>query len=333
MPVPPRSRRRRSVPDGPTVDRTAPAARPRPGAARRGAALALGATLLLAGCSGDDGAPAGAADATQETPDDRGVDGEVVMPEATADLDTKPVLTVHDGPRPTTTQVLDVVVGDGPVAGPGDLVTVQYVGVLAADGQQFDASWDRGQPFPFQLGAGDVIAGWDEGVEGMAVGGRRILYIPADEAYGASGGGPIPEDADLVFVVDLLDVAEPVTKADEPQVELPDAAPDDLVVDDLVVGDGEEVVEGSLVDVHYVGVALSDGEVFDSSYDTGRPLTFRAGAGQLIPGFDEGMLGARVGGRRRLVIPPELAYGDEGAGEAIAPGETLVFVVDVVGVG
>lgn len=108
--------------------------------------------------------------------------------------------------------------------------------------------------------------------------------------------------------------------------------PTDLVVDDLTVGDGAQAEPGRTVDVHYVGVAHSTGEEFDSSYGRGTPLRFPLGAGRVIAGWDRGVTGMKVGGRRRLVIPPHLAYGDRGAGGVIAPGETLIFVVDLVGV-
>src|SRR3712207_1315456 len=109
-------------------------------------------------------------------------------------------------------------------------------------------------------------------------------------------------------------------------------APTDLEVTDLTVGDGAEAGPGSTVSVHYVGVAHSTGEEFDASYNRGEPLQFRLGAGQVIQGWDEGVTGMKVGGRRRLVIPPHQAYGDRGAGGVIGPGETLIFVVDLVAV-
>ncbi len=109
-------------------------------------------------------------------------------------------------------------------------------------------------------------------------------------------------------------------------------APTDLVITDLVVGDGAEAVAGQNVSVHYVGVAHSTGEEFDASYTRGDALSFRLGAGQVISGWDQGITGMKVGGRRQLVIPAHLAYGERGAGGAIKPGETLIFVVDLVDV-
>ena len=118
-----------------------------------------------------------------------------------------------------------------------------------------------------------------------------------------------------------------------PEIDFPgDQPPTDLLVEDLTVGDGAEATAGSTVSAHYVGVAHSTGEEFDASWNRGAPLDFRLGVGMVIAGWDAGIAGMRVGGRRRLTIPPHLAYGDRGAGGAIAPGETLVFVVDLMDV-
>jgi len=119
-------------------------------------------------------------------------------------LDTKPKIEASSDPAPTELVKEDIVVGDGAEAKSGDTVSVQYVGALYDTGKEFDASWDRGQPFEFTLGGGQVIQGWDEGVEGMKVGGRRKLIIPPDLGYGAQGSPPtIPANATLVFVIDL----------------------------------------------------------------------------------------------------------------------------------
>jgi peptidylprolyl isomerase len=120
---------------------------------------------------------------------------------------------------------------------------------------------------------------------------------------------------------------------ERPEIDFIDGPPPaDLVVTDEQIGEGEQAGHGSTVEVHYVGVAHSSGEEFDASWNRGEPLRFRLGSGQVIQGWDQGVMGMRVGGRRKLVIPPHLAYGDRGAGGVIKPGETLVFVVDLVGV-
>lgn len=113
-----------------------------------------------------------------------------------------------------------------------------------------------------------------------------------------------------------------------PQVE----APSQLVIEDVVVGTGDEAVKGKSVSVHYVGVAWSNGKQFDASWDRNEAFEFRLGAGQVISGWDNGVAGMKVGGRRQLTIPPDMGYGAHGAGGVIKGGETLVFVVDLLNV-
>ena len=125
-----------------------------------------------------------------------------------------------------------------------------------------------------------------------------------------------------------------MTDREKPTVEVPaDEVPSyQLELDDLIVGEGPEAVAGTLVDVHYVGVSWSTGNQFDASWDRGQTFAFRLGGGQVIAGWDQGVAGMRVGGRRRITIPPMLGYGKRGAGGVIGPDETLVFVVDLVAV-
>lgn len=162
---------------------------------------ALVAGVLVLGCGPDGGAERDGA-ASPDDPDQAG---------AEVDLSAKPdpttILDPDRGEPPVELVIEDLVVGDGDEAVPGSPVSVHYVGVDWATGEQFDASWDRGQPFVFGLGAGQVIAGWDQGVAGMQVGGRRVLTIPPDLAYGDRAvGDVIAPNATLVFVVDLLEV-------------------------------------------------------------------------------------------------------------------------------
>jgi peptidylprolyl isomerase len=118
---------------------------------------------------------------------------------------------------------------------------------------------------------------------------------------------------------------------EKPEVDFPGGEPPtELEISDIWEGDGAVAKAGDTVQVHYVGVAYSTGEEFDTSWSRGAPLEFRLGAGRVIAGWDQGIQGMRVGGRRQLIIPPGLAYGDRGAGRSIAPGETLIFVCDLV---
>ncbi|MGI4895185.1 MAG: FKBP-type peptidyl-prolyl cis-trans isomerase [Janthinobacterium lividum] len=119
----------------------------------------------------------------------------------------------------------------------------------------------------------------------------------------------------------------------KPEIDFPGGQPPtELEITDEVVGDGPEATPGVTVSAHYVGVAFSTGEEFDASWNRGQPLDFPLGAGMVIKGWDQGIVGMKVGGRRKLVIPPDLGYGDRGAGAAIKGGETLIFVVDLVAI-
>jgi peptidylprolyl isomerase len=118
---------------------------------------------------------------------------------------------------------------------------------------------------------------------------------------------------------------------EKPEIDFPGGEPPtDLEITEVWEGNGAEAKAGDMVQVHYVGVAFSTGEQFDASWDRGDPLQFQLGVGQVIAGWDRGVQGMKVGGRRQLIIPPDLAYGDRGAGRDIAPGETLIFVCDLV---
>ncbi|TVT44162.1 FKBP-type peptidyl-prolyl cis-trans isomerase [Amycolatopsis rhizosphaerae] len=119
----------------------------------------------------------------------------------------------------------------------------------------------------------------------------------------------------------------------KPEIDRPEGPPPaDLEITDITVGDGPEATSGKVVSVHYVGVSHSTGAEFDASWNRGEAFRFPLGQGHVIPGWDQGVVGMRVGGRRKLVIPPHLAYGSRGAGSVIKPNETLIFVVDLVGV-
>ncbi|MFB6807813.1 FKBP-type peptidyl-prolyl cis-trans isomerase [Streptomyces sp. NPDC056387] len=120
---------------------------------------------------------------------------------------------------------------------------------------------------------------------------------------------------------------------EKPEIDFPEGpVPTDLVIEDIWVGDGAEATAGNKVSVHYVGVAYSTGEEFDASWNRGAPLQFILGIGQVIKGWDQGVQGMKVGGRRKLTIPAHLAYGDQSPTPAIKPGETLIFVCDLMGV-
>jgi peptidylprolyl isomerase len=221
--------------------------------------------------------------------------------------------------------------GDGPKPDEGQVVMVHYTGYLL-DGTVFDSSVNRGQPFGFPLGQGNVIAGWDEGIALLNQGSRARLIIPSDLGYGELGAGErIPPGATLVFDVELVDILagapdSPEEIAEEEYTE----AESGLLYYDLVVGDGEAVQTGQQVLIHYTGW-LEDGFMFDSSLDHGQPVSFIFGIGQVIPGWDVGLEGMQEGGMRQMIIPSELAFGEEGAGGGIIPpNASLIFQIELV---
>ncbi len=167
--------------------------------------------LVGAGCGSDDGSgttdSGGGATQSAETEQPTDTGTETTVEVDPKDTSVKPVIAKPTGSPPKRLVKEDIVKGKGPAAKPGDNVTVQYVGVNFSTGEQFDASWDRGQPFTFQLG-GNVIPGWNKGVVGMKAGGRRELTIPPELGYGAQGtpDGAIPPNETLVFVVDLQSI-------------------------------------------------------------------------------------------------------------------------------
>lgn len=227
-------------------------------------------------------------------------------------------------------QYTEVVAGQGPQPQQGDVVAVHYTGTLE-DGTVFDSSYDRGEPIRFPLGAGMVIPGWEEGIAMMNEGGQAILVIPPDIAYGSQGAGSvIPPNATIIFDVELVSVqagapAEP-TEVDPADYQ---TLPQGMQYYDLVEGNGDSPKPGQVVVVHYTGW-LQDGGKFDSSLDRGEPFSFNLGMGQVIAGWDLGVAGMKVGGKRQLVIPSELGYGERGAGGVIPPNATLVFEVELL---
>ena len=175
-------------------------------------ALLAAAALGVGACGDDEGGsadlvpaiPANVPTETATSPSTTGKPFKLSSIKVSTTKGKKPTITKPSGDAPTKLVTKDIFVGKGPAAKDGDKLSMQYLGALYATGKQFEASWDSGKPFPFTLGQGNVIQGWDQGIVGMKAGGRRLLVIPAELAYGAQGQGNIPPDAPLVFVVDLL---------------------------------------------------------------------------------------------------------------------------------
>ena len=233
--------------------------------------------------------------------------------------------------------VIEVVTGVGPAITSGDLLEVHYTGWLN-DGRKFDSSVDRGQTFTFKLDNGDVIAGWDDGVAGMAVGGVRRLVIPPELAYGDDGReGSIPPGAELVFDIELISFTP---------CEFPAGSPPPLDVDaeTFTTDSGVQVIiiekgsdedptqAGDSVSMNYTGWLTADGTIFDSSHNRCEEFTFLLGSGQVIQGWDEGILGMSPGDVRRFIIPAELAYGEQ-ARPGIPANSSLTFDVELIAFG
>lgn len=226
----------------------------------------------------------------------------------------------------------DIEVGTG--ASPVDqgMVHVEYAGFLT-DGKLFDSSYTRPDTFIFPLGKEAVIPGWDEGVATMKVGGKRQLKIPSDLAYGDQGRPPvIPPKATLIFDIELKDVQPPRVAPEAPQ-KFDDAdytvTETGLKFKDLHVGKGALPETQQLIQVDYTGW-LDDGTKFDSSLDRNKPIHFLYGMGKVIPGWDQGLVGMNVGGKRQLVIPYDLAYGEDGRPPVIPPKATLTFEIELI---
>jgi peptidylprolyl isomerase len=290
---------------------------------------ALLALALVAGCSSSDTTD----DASPTSGESTGDAGVTVSD----DTGAAPEITVP-GDEPPTDLVSDVVVdGDGDAVVAGDLLVVDYAGVLWDDGEEFDSSWSRGTPAAFGIGVGAVIPGWDSGLVGKNVGDRVLLVIPPELGYGEQGSpGGVPGGATLVFAVDIrnsfggdvdlggsevddLPDGFPVVEGQPgqpPTIDVSGAVePEESTSVVVVEGDGE-VVEGDTVVVHAVQAPLSSGEVTFSTWDAAPESLPRDG----LPGLADALEGATVGTRVVSLVPAD----DNG-------GEALVLVLDVLG--
>ena len=224
--------------------------------------------------------------------------------------------------QPATTadllQIKDLIAGSGDVAKADDYVSIEYTAWVyqnGAQGAKLASTADNGIPETLAL---DASANWPrgkmaEGITGMKTGGKRTFVIPSDPQGAAAA--QIPAGASVMFEVTLLSI---------PRVQQ----------QDLVPGNGPEARAGDVIDVNYTGWLSENGnkgKKFDSSLDSGQPLHFQLGAGRVIPGWDIGVEDMRVGGKRQLIIPPELAYGRRGTGGGIIPpNSTLIFDVELL---
>ncbi len=213
----------------------------------------------------------------------------------------------------------------------GDKITVHYTGTLL-NGNKFDSSRDRNQPFAFTLGVGQVIKGWDEAFAMLQQGDRATLTIPPAAGYGERAVSGIPANSILIFDVELLSVKPKIT----PQPF--DVAGKDTLklktgLEYIMVkqGSGKPAAPGAKVSVHYTGY-LQDGSIFDSSVERGEPIEFRLGEGRVIQGWEQGIALLNVGSKCRLIIPYNLGYGEQGYPPVIPAKATLVFDVELMDV-
>lgn len=329
------------------------------------AAAALSLSLLTA-CSSSN--PTGSASATPggaagaQTSGSTGAHKPLNKPEDLKVLDGITVSgddpakapTVAIAPLPVSVSATAVKVlkeGTGEESTPASRVTVRTALYLGKDGKQLDSDYEKAGSQSFVLGSGQTIPGLNTALTGVKSGSRILFAIPPVDAFGAAGqtAAGIGATDNLVVVADILSVGTPLAKAEgtavapvagQPTVTFDDKtgpaitvpktpAPTELVSQLLVDGKGAEVKGGQSITVHYTGVVYADGSTFDSSWSKGSPFTFTIGTGGVIPGWDKGLVGKKVGSRVLLVVPPADGYKDQ-ANAKIPANSTLVFVVDIL---
>lgn len=212
--------------------------------------------------------------------------------------------------------ITDLTIGDGDEIQPGHTLRVDYVGRLP-DGSTFDSTDETGEEFIFTFGIGQVIEGWDEGLEGMREGGTRRLEIPSHMAFGqrgrcrTDGTCPVPPNTDVTYEVTVVAIF------------------DEVLVEDQTEGTGRVAENGDILFVDFVG-QLQNGDVFDESLSVGAPFQFQLGQGRVIAGWDQGLPGMKAGGRRIITVPPSLGYGPFGSPPTIPQYAVLIFTIDLV---
>lgn len=230
-------------------------------------------------------------------------------------------------------RIEDLVKCEGDEIPAGTQVTVHYTGRLE-DGTQFDSSYDRRQPLKATLGKGALIEGWEIGLQGMSVGCRRRLVVPPELGYGnRTVGGKIPANSTLIFEIELLglEAGRPNPPAAPREADALVTTDSGLRYQDFTVGEGPIAMTGRTATVEYT-LWLPDGTIVDSSYKRDKPFSYGVGRGMVIAGWEEGVLGMRVGGVRQLRVPWELGYGRRGHPPRIPPKSELIFEIELVDV-
>ena len=267
------------------------------------------------------------------------------------DTQSKPQVEIDDGYSVDSTEVETLVKGDGPKVGGQDTVTVDYVGINARNGQEFDSSWKNGQPATFSLGPG-MISGFNKALTGQTVGSRVVTAIPPEDGYGSQGNpqAGIQGTDTLVFVIDIREVT-PTEATGKPVPVPPDLphlltdqqglpqrfhavkrtapAPEQVEVHPVLQGSGEPIQAGQTVTVSFLGEVYPAGSTFVSTYGQS-PTSLPIGQGQPLPCFDD-LVGQKLGSRVILICPPDSAFGPEGNPQAgIKGNDTLIFAIDLL---
>lgn len=255
-----------------------------------------------------------------------------------------PTVNVKPGFFIGETQVRVVHQGTGHTVGSNATVKVNYYGVNGRDGAMFEESFSSGSPVEFSLD--QVIPGFQKGLQGQKVGSRVLIAVPGSDGYDATGGsqdGKIQVGDTLLFVVDIMDASYDMASGTEvtPKEGLPTVVftdgkptitvpagdpPSELVVQPLIIGKGPKVTADAMILVKYTGVSWKSGEVIEENWTTGESSVLS----KLIPGWQRGIAGQTVGSRVLLVIPPELGYPDGRRQPKVEPGDTLIYVVDIL---
>jgi FKBP-type peptidyl-prolyl cis-trans isomerase len=282
----------------------------------------VGLAMLASGCASSSGEDSKAGEDGPRT---------TLAPSAK----TEPKVPLPKGDPPKKLVIKDLRKGYGKEARKGDLLVTKLVAKFV-DGRDLESSWAKGgSAFAFHLGKEEANPGWEKGVPGMRVGGRRELIIPPDEGsrFGTVGEGK-PKDT-LAYVVELVAISPPeLEKRTEPKLLAPQStAPSDLKVRDLIKGSGPAAREGDTLAVEYVGIRY-DGRPFANSWKQDNQFRFQLGSESIRvnPGWEKGLVGMRVGGRRELVIPPKLQSASGAPANSDPSRDTLVYVIDLLGI-
>lgn len=317
---------------------------------RRSAHLLLSLLLLvgIAACGDDDGGGSTAEPTTTTAEPLELASSDLGDIEVSGADGATPTLEFPQPFGVTETERLILTEGEGDIVEAGRSVTFHFLFVNARDGAVVESSYDL-QPaqVPF---ADDLLPGVFVGLDGLAAGSRAITAIAPADGLGADPTVGLTEDDTLLFLVDVLEVRTPLARAEgeavapvdglptvvlgddgAPTITVPGGEPPvELVAQLLIEGTGPVVEAGQDLTVHYTGVLWVDGEVFDSSWTRGTPATFSIGTQSVIGGWDDGLVGQTVGSQVLLVVPPDQGYPEGTPDGSIGPGQTLVFVVDIL---